>query len=85
MIVAGATDIGVRVNKGQALPETILDLNRVKELEQLGVVDGKLVMGARASWTEVESLCRQQLEEFYQIVKVFGARRFATWAPWGAT
>ncbi|QEG37266.1 xanthine dehydrogenase small subunit [Bythopirellula goksoeyrii] len=73
MIVAGATDIGVRVNKGQALPETILDLNRVKELEQLGVVDGKLVMGARASWTEVESLCRQQLEEFYQIVKVFGA------------
>ncbi|TWU22655.1 xanthine dehydrogenase small subunit [Bythopirellula polymerisocia] len=73
MIVAGATDIGVRVNKGQTLPETILDLNRVKELEQAELVAGKLVMGARVSWTSVESLSRASIPEFYRVLKVFGA------------
>ena len=73
MVVAGATDIGVRVNKGQVLSETVLDLNRVKELEQLEIVDGRLVMGARATWAAVETLSRKRLPEFYRILKVFGA------------
>ncbi len=73
LVVAGATDIGVRVNKGQKLPDTILDLNRVRELEQLEIVDGRLVMGARASWTDLELLVRETIPEYYRIVKVFGA------------
>ncbi len=73
MVVAGATDIGVRVNKGLALPETVLDLNRVKELEQIEIIDGKLVMGARATWSAVEALCRVSVAEFYRVLKVFGA------------
>lgn len=72
-VVAGATDIGVRVNKSRTLPETILDLNRLPELEALSVVDGRLELGARASWTAIESLCRRLVPQFHEVVTVFGS------------
>jgi xanthine dehydrogenase small subunit len=36
-IIAGATDIGVRINKSLTVPGTILDLNRVTELDGVAV------------------------------------------------
>ncbi|HMO87329.1 MAG TPA: 2Fe-2S iron-sulfur cluster-binding protein, partial [Lacipirellulaceae bacterium] len=44
-IVAGATDVGVRVNKTGRLPAEILDLNRVEELRGVRVENGLLVAG----------------------------------------
>ena len=72
-IVAGATDVGVRINKSLTVPETILDLNRVAELEHCDVDDGEMVLGARASWTAIEALCKEHVPEFYKIVALFGA------------
>jgi xanthine dehydrogenase small subunit len=72
-IIAGATDVGVRLNKTSVLPERILDLNRVAELEQVTVGDGELMLGARASWTAIEHLCKDLMPEFYNIVSRFGA------------
>jgi xanthine dehydrogenase small subunit len=72
-IVAGATDIGVRINKSLAIPGRILDLNRVDELTGASVDDGELVLGSRASWTTVEEICKERVPEFYKIVSVFGA------------
>jgi xanthine dehydrogenase small subunit len=72
-IVAGATDIGVRINKTLCVPETILDLNRVAELEECRVAGGEMVLGARASWTAIEDLSREHAPEFYKIVSLFGA------------
>ncbi len=72
-IVAGATDVGVRLNKSLVVPERILDLNRVSELEQIVANDDELVLGARASWTAIERLCKQRLPEFHKIVSLFGA------------
>jgi xanthine dehydrogenase small subunit len=72
-IVAGATDVGVRLNKTLALPDRILDLNRVSELEQIVVNEDELVLGARASWTAIEGLCKDRVPEFHKIVSVFGA------------
>ena len=72
-IVAGATDIGVRINKALSVPAKILDLNRVSELEECRVDDDELVLGARASWTAIETLCQQHMPEFYKIVSLFGA------------
>jgi xanthine dehydrogenase small subunit len=71
-IVAGATDIGVRVNKSLVVPERILDLNRVLELEQIVVDRGELILGARVSWTAIERLCKEHVPEFHRIVSVFG-------------
>jgi xanthine dehydrogenase small subunit len=72
-IVAGATDIGVRINKSLAIPRKILDLNRVDELAGVGVENGELVLGSRASWTAIEEVCKETVPEFYKIVSVFGA------------
>jgi xanthine dehydrogenase small subunit len=72
-IVAGATDIGVRINKTQAIPGKILDLNRVSALEGVAIENGELVLGARASWTAIEEACEEILPEFHKIVSIFGA------------
>jgi len=72
-IVAGATDIGVRMNKSLTIPRKIFDLNRVGELAGARIENGELVMGARASWTEIEEICRDAVPEFHKIVAVFGA------------
>jgi xanthine dehydrogenase small subunit len=72
-IVAGATDIGVRINKSLAIPRKILDLNRVAELESVAIEDGQLLLGARASWTAIEEICEDLVPEFYKIVSIFGA------------
>src|SRR5207248_1474129 len=58
-IVAGATDIGVRINKSLTIPRQILDLNRVAELDRVAIEDGELVLGSRASWTAIEEVCEE--------------------------
>ena len=73
IIVSGATDIGVRINKTQAVPNCILDLNRVTELEHCAIENGEMILGARASWTAIEVLCKEAAPELYKIVSVFGA------------
>jgi xanthine dehydrogenase small subunit len=72
-IVAGATDVGVRINKSMTVPGTILDLNRVSELDGIAITDGELVLGARASWTALEEICEDLIPEFHKIIAVFGA------------
>ena len=72
-LVAGATDIGVRINKSLTIPAKILDLNRVAELESITIDNGELVLGSRASWTAIEQICKTAAPEFNKIVAVFGA------------
>jgi xanthine dehydrogenase small subunit len=72
-IIAGATDVGVRINKSHLLPETILDLNRLAELEAVSVEGDRLVLGARASWTTIEGLCQRLVPQFHEIVSLFGS------------
>jgi xanthine dehydrogenase small subunit len=72
-IVAGATDIGVRINKTMTMPPKILDLNRVPELDGIVIEPGELVVGARATWTALEEVCAEVAPEFYKIIAVFGA------------
>lgn len=72
-IVAGATDIGVRVNKSLAIPSIIIDLNRVEELATARIENGELVLGARTNWTTIGDICRDTVPEFHKIINVFGA------------
>lgn len=73
LIISGATDIGVRVNKGLRLPNKILDLNRISELTNIELKDGKLLIGARASWTAVEAAYQDFVPAFHRILNVFGS------------
>jgi xanthine dehydrogenase small subunit len=76
-IVAGATDVGVQLNKGVIDPDVFLDLNRVAELRgaklESNGTGGVLVAGARATWTEIAALCEEAVPEFYKIISVFGS------------
>lgn len=77
-VVAGATDVGVQLNKRAIEPTVVLDLNRVVELEGAELVapeDGAqtIVAGARSTWTEVLELCQEAVPEFAEIVSIFGS------------
>jgi xanthine dehydrogenase small subunit len=71
-IVAGATDLGVRINKLKRLPPTILDLNRIANLDEVAIVNGELHCGARASWTRVLAACGLAAPQFAGILSRFG-------------
>jgi xanthine dehydrogenase small subunit len=72
-IIAGATDVGVRINKQAKVPGAILDLNRIVDLERVVVENGELVLGSRASWTALEQVCEARVPELHKIIRVFGA------------
>ncbi len=72
-IIAGGTDVGVRINKTLELPTSILDLNRLTEMESVSVESDRLVLGARASWAAVEEACAGVAPEFHRILTVFGS------------
>lgn len=73
MIVAGATDVGVRINKTRRLPPAMLDLNRIDELDFVRVCDGAVEAGARASWAALEQAFETLAPEFHQILTRFGS------------
>jgi xanthine dehydrogenase small subunit len=72
-LVAGATDIGVQVNKRIIEPETVISLNRIDELEAIEVTGKAIIAGARATWTDLAEVCRKRLPEFCAIISIFGA------------
>ncbi|MAT69930.1 MAG: xanthine dehydrogenase small subunit [Planctomycetaceae bacterium] len=71
-VAAGATDIGVRVNKTGVLPYRLLDVNRIAELDFVSVDDGVLHCGARASWAAIEEATTEIAPEFHRILNRFG-------------
>lgn len=73
LVVSGATDIGVRVNKGLQLPDKVLDLSKLTELAEIKLAEGKLIVGARASWSAVEAAYRDLVPEFHRVLNVFGS------------
>jgi xanthine dehydrogenase small subunit len=76
-VVAGATDVGVQLNKGIIDPDQFLDLNRVNELCGSAVESSEngtaILAGARTTWTEVGAIAAESVPEFQNIVSIFGS------------
>ncbi|REK19459.1 MAG: xanthine dehydrogenase small subunit [Planctomycetota bacterium] len=72
-LVAGATDVGVQINKRMIAPEVFLDLNRVAELEGIDDDGQTITCGARASWAALHAACADRVPEFAAIVSIFGS------------
>jgi len=72
-VVAGATDMGVRFNKGHLQSNIWLDLNRVDELASMEVGEDAIEAGARATWADFEDATAKLVPEFHNIVSVFGS------------
>ena len=72
-LVAGATDVGVQLNKRTIVPDSFVDLNRVQQLEGVDVRDGVVTAGARATWTELEAVFQTRAPQFGEMISVFGS------------
>ncbi|MCH2128399.1 MAG: FAD binding domain-containing protein [Pirellulaceae bacterium] len=72
-LVAGGTDLGVQINKGSFTPEILIDLNRISALTDVFGTEKQLILGSRATWTQVLQLCQTRLPEFAKILRVFGS------------
>ncbi|WP_254512574.1 xanthine dehydrogenase small subunit [Anatilimnocola floriformis] len=80
-VVSGGTDVGVQLNKRMIAPEKFVSLNRIRNLQGVGIVykdgkfDGSICCGAAATWSEL--LPPYFLAEFPsqlgEIVAVFGS------------
>jgi xanthine dehydrogenase small subunit len=82
-IVSGATDIGVQRNHGRIDPTEILCLGNVQELRTIRVVEGELVLGAGATWTEIERSTRDLVPQYAQMLRRFGSPQIRNLATIG--
>src|ERR1700751_5930661 len=51
--IAGGTDVMVEINLDHRRPETVMDLNRINELNQHGADDGLIRVGAGVTYTRI--------------------------------
>ncbi len=77
-IVAGATDLGVQMNKRHIAPTDFLLLNRLLEFRKVEVNDqgeeGRVLMaGAMATWADLETVLCKELPQFSEILSRFGS------------
>jgi len=72
-IVSGATDYGVLHNHGRTKPNDLLCLRGIKTLRKIVVEDGVMVIGALATWMEIEKAVKSILPEYHKILIRFGS------------
>ena len=71
-LVAGATDLGVQYNHGRFVPRSDLHgpCRRARHVEVLG---DELVIGAAATWDEIDAFAHHRLPEYHQVLTRFGS------------
>lgn len=72
-ITSGATDLGVVHNKGKINLEQIVSLNAIDDLYNVVEDDNFLIVGAKASLTDVEQACLKSHTEFSKLIHVFAS------------
>jgi xanthine dehydrogenase small subunit len=74
--IAGGTDVMVAIT-GElgAVPERMLDLSRLEELRGISLEHGTLVLGARATYSEIRrsTVCREHLPALVEAAATIGA------------
>ena len=73
VIVAGATDVGVQVNKGTRAPVDVLCLGGIAELRGTTLDDGILIVGALATLAEVENRVKPLSAELWKMLARHGS------------
>ena len=72
-IISGATDYGVSHNHGRTATTDLLCLSSINGLRDIYVRDNTLVIGAMASWIDIEHAVKSLLPEYHQILTRFGS------------
>jgi xanthine dehydrogenase iron-sulfur cluster and FAD-binding subunit A len=70
-IVSGATDYGVLHNHGRAKSNDLLCLSGVRGLNEIAVKEGTLVIGALATWIDIERAVKTMLPQDNERLKLY--------------
>jgi xanthine dehydrogenase small subunit len=84
LVVAGATDLGVLVNKERVEPREVLALgSRIPGFDAASRANGVLLLGAGATWSAVLDLARTELPPLAGLLELFGAPQIRNLATVG--
>ena len=73
-VVAGATDLGVQINKGKPVSARLLHLRgSLDDYSEIAAGDGFIRIGAGARWADVLDRARAFAPELAKIIELFGA------------
>ncbi|MFZ3231543.1 MAG: FAD binding domain-containing protein [Pseudobdellovibrio sp.] len=72
-LVAGATDLGVLINKNKLNFLKVMSLIHVDELNSIENKNGRIKIGARVTLAELEETLKKNSEEFSEIFKIFAS------------
>lgn len=75
VVVAGSTDVALRVTKKNELIPEILDLSQVKDLSFLKISDDNLTFGANYSLEDIRLMCKEHLPALHDMLCYFGSRQ----------
>ncbi len=84
-LLAGGTDLVVRIKDELEFPEAVINIKEVEELRKLEFIEGKLHIGALVTFTDLidSDIVREQFPFFWESVKTIasvGVRNRATLA-----
>jgi xanthine dehydrogenase small subunit len=82
-VVAGATDVALRVTKKFEVLDAVLDLSAIEELQSIQEEDGMLVIGAGLPLCRVREFTRDRVPALHAMLEVFAARQIRNVATIG--
>lgn len=72
-VVAGATDLGVQINRGDPLPRAILSLGRIEKLREITLQRDRAVIGAGCTWAAINEALGAAIPQLSELLERFGA------------
>lgn len=72
-IVSSATDLGVQYNKGRPIPDLLLSLHLLPELQTVEKSAGRITVGARVTLTTLRRMILKTNPEFADLLNVFAS------------
>jgi Xanthine dehydrogenase, molybdopterin-binding subunit B len=82
-LVAGATEIGVELNKKFKAFPALISVEAVRELRRIEKTDTAWRIGAAATWTEIEETAAKEFPSLAKMIAVFAARQIRNRATIG--
>ncbi|MCB1560499.1 MAG: FAD binding domain-containing protein [Xanthomonadales bacterium] len=73
--IAGATDLGVNLSRGQVVASSFIALDRIAELQQIEKTDGGWRIGAGVSLSRLESELGETIPALGEMLRWFAARQ----------
>lgn len=73
ILIAGGTDIGVLINKGKIEPQVLLSVGGMHDASNIEETETHLVVGMRATLTDLERVTESALPELHRIMRRHGS------------